>query len=537
MPVKEIVCISLENEMDLILAHKHSMRIMELSGNSLPVQTIFATAVSEISRVAIDEGKNAHLCIQVTFPGPGVTRILALVKDETEFITADNNAIRYARRLVDGVYITRRNNTTEVVISYDVTRTDAIRRSTVNEWTETFRSSPPVSPYDEIKRKNIQLLELSEKIKESEKQFRTLTNSLPQMIFTVSVQGDILYVNNWLSEYTGVTADELNATKWNIITHPDDHNIWNTWQSATRFGDSIYIETRLKKSNGTYRWFTGVITPVTNNNIDIVYWIGYLVDIHERKIAEQALKDNEELREAQKKLEQSVAELNRSNEELEKFAYVASHDLQEPLRKISFYSDMLKEKTKTALSPEGMAQIESIIKAADRMKTLINDTLAYSTINTNRTEFSRCDLNIIAADAVTDLEVAIMEKQATVNIGKLPVIQGNRNQLQQLFENIISNSVKYTKPGEKPVVSITAVVKDGLAVIEFKDNGIGFEEKYLDKIFSFFQRLHGRSDYAGTGIGLAICKKIVTNHGGIITAVSEPGAGSTFIVKLPVSKC
>ncbi len=234
-------------------------------------------------------------------------------------------------------------------------------------------------------------------------------------------------------------------------------------------------------------------------------------------------------------------ELEKTNYELEQFAYIASHDLQEPLRKIRTFGDRLTGLFSAVLDQKGKDYIMRMQNAASRMQTLIDDLLKFSRVSRGETKFSAVDLNLVVNDALYALDLSIKEKNAQININELPEINGNSSQLTQLFQNLISNSLKYSKEDVSPEILITAesIKKEELGQpkdfwkISIIDNGIGFDESYAEQIFIIFQRLHGRSEYSGTGIGLAICEKIVTTHNGYIEAISSPGNGATFIIYLP----
>ncbi|RIV24033.1 PAS domain S-box protein [Fibrisoma montanum] len=271
------------------------------------------------------------------------------------------------------------------------------------------------------------------------------------------------------------------------------------------------------------------------------------------ELEERVAERTQELSIANSNLHYLNADLKRSNENLQQFAYVASHDLQEPLRKIQSFSDMLKTQYATELG-EGTALLERMQLAASRMSMLIKDLLAFSRISTRQNTSSFVQLSTVINAVLIDLELALQEAHATVVIDQLPPVKGDPSQLGQLFQNLLSNALKFrrTSTDDNPIsprirITVCQVAADDLppAVvpartagmyhrIDVSDNGIGFDEKYVDRIFQVFQRLHGRSQYAGTGIGLAICAKVVTNHGGAITAHSRPGEGATFSVYLPV---
>jgi signal transduction histidine kinase len=248
------------------------------------------------------------------------------------------------------------------------------------------------------------------------------------------------------------------------------------------------------------------------------------------------------------------AELRRSNEHLQEFAYIASHDLQEPLRKIQSFSDMLRTQQAGELSPQSVDMLTRMRNAAERMSGLVSDLLTYSRLHTQHETFVPVNLASVVKTVLNDLDLLIRESQAELTVGTLPTVQGHTGQLQQLILNLLTNALKYVLPGQKPVIQISsrlleatalpATVRAGLVEkggllkqayweISVQDNGIGFNEKYVGRLFKMFQRLHSRSQYTGSGIGLAICKRVVDGHGGGITARSTPEVGSTFLVYLP----
>jgi PAS domain S-box-containing protein len=272
-------------------------------------------------------------------------------------------------------------------------------------------------------------------------------------------------------------------------------------------------------------------------------------EIIERKRAEEELREaNEhlelrvqertaELRITNKALTEYSAKLESLNERLQEFAFVASHDLQEPLRKIQTFGEMLGRDFKDALGEEGRDYLMRMTKAANRMSDLMQSLLDYSRIETMANPFEPTDLAKTARDALNDLELVIRKADARVEIDEMPVIDADPVQMRQLFQNLIGNSIKFCRDGEKPVVKIHGHAAGGMCKIFVEDNGIGFEAQYLGRIFKPFQRLHGRSgNYEGTGMGLAICRKIVERHWGSITAKSAPGEGATFIIQLPVKQ-
>ena len=246
-------------------------------------------------------------------------------------------------------------------------------------------------------------------------------------------------------------------------------------------------------------------------------------------------KQQEVLGRSRDELEARTVELERRNRELQDFAFIASHDLSEPLRKIQTFCSLLEEKSGD-LGEQERDYILRIIRTAGRMRELLDALLTYTSVDRVGREFKPAKMDDTVKDAVSDLEFAVQEIGARVAIGPLPTIVGDAHQLRQLFRNILANALKYHRPEVKTFIKIHGEERDGKCLIFVEDNGIGFDEKYLDKIFLPFQRLHGKQEYSGTGIGLAICKKIVERHGGTITATSTPGKGSTFIISLPVDR-
>lgn len=255
-------------------------------------------------------------------------------------------------------------------------------------------------------------------------------------------------------------------------------------------------------------------------------------------------------KETQLRLEQSLHDLKRSNESLEEFTRAASHDLKEPIRKVQFFAARLHSKLEGRLTEEEKGMMDRLENSAARMKLLVDDLLEYSHVNAQPTAtMEDIDLNQKIKLVQCDLELLITEKKAAIHASLLPRIRGNRRQIQQLFHNLLNNAVKYARPDVSPVVTITARQVSGMAsglavtpqdadrlfhLIEVQDNGIGFEQEYADKIFNVFTRLHGNTEYAGTGVGLAIVRKVVENHHGYIAAESRPGEGTRFRVLLPV---
>ena len=258
---------------------------------------------------------------------------------------------------------------------------------------------------------------------------------------------------------------------------------------------------------------------------------------NEPRIILLAIEDITQRRFTEWRLAEQHRELVRSNEALDEFASVASHDLQEPLRKILSFGDLLNRSAGTALEGAPREHLARMLSAADRMRTLISDLLRYSQVSARVQPLVRTDLARIAGEVVADLETTIAESGGRVEIGTLPVIDADALQMRQLLQNLLGNALKYRRRDVPPVVRLSGVSAGGRnCTITIADNGIGFNEQHAGKIFRMFVRLHGRAEYDGSGIGLAICRKIVERHDGTITATGIPGQGATFTVTLPVAQ-
>lgn len=357
----------------------------------------------------------------------------------------------------------------------------------------------------------------TEALQSLQRRYEMILNSAGEGICGLDAEGKATFVNPTVAKLTGWPIDEL-------VGKPE-HEIFVT-NGKTAEGLSA-DERVLYRKDGTPFPVEFVKTPI-NESGRVVGSVVVFKDITERK-------------QVQDSLSRKAAELARSNEELEQFAFVASHDLQEPLRKIQAFGDRLKVKCEPIQAPDIQDYLDRMQSAAARMRTLINDLLAFSRVIRSSEPFVQVDLGVVTTEVLGDLEVRIEKTGAKVDIGKLPTIDADPLQIRQLMLNLLSNALKFQPPGATPVIEIsssitTPISREPQCEIRVQDNGIGFDEKYMDKIFAVFQRLHGRTEYEGTGVGLAVCRRIVDRHHGTISAKSEPGKGATFIVTLPLKQ-
>jgi signal transduction histidine kinase len=310
-----------------------------------------------------------------------------------------------------------------------------------------------------------------------------------------------------------------------FVSAPVEGSPWKVVSTAPE-------STLFSSVSGAHRWVPWLIFAL----FAIASAFALLLLTRVLRNAEDLADANDQLEEANVALERRAEELARSNSELEQFASIASHDLKEPLRKVQTFTEQLVSKERDNLSEEGQSYLERTRAAGQRMQALIDDLLRFSRVATQGRPFEQVDLAAVAEHAVFDLEAVIAESGGSVEVGELPTVTADPLQMRQLIQNLISNGLKFHREGVPPKVRIHGGTRGRFAEFEVSDNGIGFEPRYNARIFRVFERLHGRGTYPGTGIGLALCRKIVDRHGGTITAESTPGEGSTFTVTLPISE-
>jgi PAS domain S-box len=396
-------------------------------------------------------------------------------------------------------------------------------------------------------------------------------------IRTGQIDAIVVNGNNGHELYTLKTADHAYRT---FIEKMTEGAVTLNYEGIILYCNSQFASLlQLPISKVIGKAFQDLVPEVNKRSLKLLFELGWSKDCKEETflrtrdleipvlLSLTALEFNEQMalciivtdlsaqKRAQQQLEQTNAQLEKMNRELElsnhdlqQFASVASHDLQEPLRKIQMFSNLLKEHNKRVLSAESKRFLDKIVNSAKRMKALILDILSYSRLSAANQVFEPVDLNEIVKDLLEDFELIIQERNAEIRVGYLPGIEANRGQIRQVFQNIVSNALKFSKEGQSPIIEISGTYLEGktfealpqqdgpFCLIRIKDNGIGFEQKYQNHIFALFERLHSKDSYEGSGIGLSITKKIIEKHEGLVQARGISGEGAEFLLLLPVSQ-
>jgi PAS domain S-box-containing protein len=350
---------------------------------------------------------------------------------------------------------------------------------------------------------------------QTRERYEFLAESIPQMVWTADPDGRLDYVNQKAVNYFG-SAEALTGMRWIHSVHKDDreHAI-ERWNHALKTGEVYEVGLRLRRaSDGDYRWHLARALPMHGPDGAIIKWFGTCTDIEDQKRIE--------------------TQLRRANQDLEQFAYSASHDLQEPLRQVATFTQMLQRSYKGRLDERADEFIGYTIQGALRMESLVRDLLTYTqAAKLTDAPVEQVDVNTVVNEACQNLKMSIQENQAVIEADRLPTVPVHQVQLVQVFQNLIGNAIKY-HGDNPPRIRISAQREGPRWRFCVMDNGIGIAPRYHSQIFGLFKRLHGRAQYTGTGIGLAICQKIVEQYGGRIWVESAPGEGAKFYFTLPV---
>ncbi|MBV9268214.1 MAG: PAS domain S-box protein, partial [Acidobacteriaceae bacterium] len=352
-------------------------------------------------------------------------------------------------------------------------------------------------------------------LRESEARFRQLADSMPQMVWTARPDGYLDYYNERWYEFTGFERTIFGDANWERIVHPEDAGrCRDSWYEAVRTGEPYSIEYRLwDRHESRWRWFIGRALPARGEDGEIVKWFGTCTDIDEQKRIED--------------------ELRRANDDLQQFAYTASHDLQEPLRTVKIYSQLLTSRYRDKLDGAALEFCDFVRAGATRMEALVRDLLAYTQVTGAERPAQAVDANAVLKEVVANLGGAISESGASITSDPLPKLRVHSTHLRQLLQNLAGNAIKYRSTDRAPVIHVSAQQQAEMWRLSVQDNGIGIDPEYKEQIFGLFKRLHAGDEYSGTGIGLAICQRIVERYHGRIWVESKPGQGSTFFFTLP----
>jgi hypothetical protein len=388
--------------------------------------------------------------------------------------------------------------------------------------------------------------ERNEVLEKSEQKFRLLAQSIPQLVWTASPEGDFTFYGDLIYKFSGLSQEDLREEGLFSVVHENDVALTlRQWKRSLETGADFQCEHRFRRSDGTYHWHLSRAVAQRNTHGEILMWVGVSTDIQAQKMFADELE--KKVSERTSELEEKNRDLERMNDELKSFAYVSSHDLQEPLRKIQTFASRIREKE--PLSEKGADYFSRIQKSANQMQVLIQDLLAYSRTIKAEPVLEVVKLSDLLNDVRNDFVEtindtgAVIETDSDLDIRIIPL------QFRQVLYNLIGNSLKFARPEVPPKIKIN--VRSGVKAEELKtkfhpkaktylqisisDNGIGFDPQYRERIFEVFQRLHGKHEYSGTGVGLAIVRKIIDNHNGYIEADGRTGEGARFDIYLPVN--
>jgi len=412
----------------------------------------------------------------------------------------------------------------------------AERRVRAEQIAQSNRSSMEKMPVEDVRKlveelhvhqveleiQNDELRSMQCELEQSRKKYSDLYDFAPVGYLTLSEEGRIVEANLTAAKQLGIERSLLIGKPFNLY-------------AAENYREELHLH--LRRVFNTKQPHTCEIKLDGRGRVNFYVQLDstYLLDSDGQNLARTTMTEISDRKKTEEKLKALAGRLDLSNRELDQFAFIAAHDLQEPLRKILAFGDRLGTKYREKLDEEGKEYLIRILNASKRMQQFISDLLKYARVATHPEPSDTVDLREAVMEVISDLEIKIERFGANVEVFELPAVKGAESQMRQLFQNLIANALKFHGEAQ-PRIKIYSRPTGHDCRIFVEDNGIGFDEKYLDRIFEPFQRLHGKSAYEGTGMGLAICRKIVERHGGSITAKSKPGEGSTFIITLPLEQ-
>lgn len=367
----------------------------------------------------------------------------------------------------------------------------------------------------------VQLQKALHDLQTQERQQRELLDGLPQLVWSCDADGSCDYLGHQWVDYTGIPEQEQLGAAWLQQVHPDDRaGLADEWQRSVSTGGPLDVMFRIRRHDGTYRWFKTRATPLRDTDGKVIRWFGSNTDIDEQVALERFLRER-------------TAELERSNRDLEQFAFAASHDLREPLRKVRLLASMASEEIGDS-DTDANELLEQVDRSGARMLGLIDSLMAFSRLRDTRERWHDVDLDELLQDVTRVLDESITETRAEIRAGSLGVLRCDREQIYRLFLNLMTNSLKFRKPDEPPRIEIDADRDEEQLTLRWRDHGHGFPAGSEARAFEMFARFHTRSAVEGSGLGLAAARKVVELHGGTIQLQSEPERGATFTIRIPL---
>jgi PAS domain S-box-containing protein len=372
-------------------------------------------------------------------------------------------------------------------------------------------------------------------LKNDEKRFRDIIEALPQLFWTCKPDGPCDYLSIQWVEYTGIPESEQLGYRWLEQLFPDDRErTTSEWGKKIKSEETFDIEFRIRRHDGEYHWFSTRAVPIRDSEGIITKWLGSNTDIDSIRKAEAQLIDyNKNL---EKNVVQRTEQLELANKELEAFSYSVSHDLRAPLRAVHGFTKILLEDYNNILDEEGKRICGIISSSASQMSELIDDLLSFSRMGRSSLSPSILNMKIMASSTFQELAGIEPRDKILFNINKIDNASGDASLMKHVWYNLISNAIKYSSKSDSPEISISSEKTSDSIIYKVKDNGVGFDMKYADKLFGVFQRLHSETEFEGNGVGLAIVQRIIHRHGGKVWAEAEIGKGATFSFSLPVVK-